>query len=200
MVDGGGGGCRLNALLVAASLQLLPSSPVVTPSRRLNVLSHSCTRLSCHALAFIRYSSDGQPSLPLHRDACTLSFNVLLCSPRDFVGGGTRLESLGVTIRPDRIGDVFMHSGQMLHGGKQKKITRSTHSKNRLPPFAVDSAHGYGCACACAYTQWARRLTLQRRRSNVSGSITTESRVLLTKTLRIQRLDWTCGQLHLENR
>jgi hypothetical protein len=129
-VDGGGGGCRLNSLLVAASLQLLPSSPVVTPPRRLNVLSHSCTRPSCHALAFIRYSSDGQPSLPLHRDACTLSFNVLLCSPRDFVGGGTRLESLGVTIRPDRIGDVFMHSGQMLHGGKQTK-----HNKTKKHPL-----------------------------------------------------------------
>eukprot|EP00035_Acanthoeca_spectabilis_P036267 m.38617 g.38617 ORF g.38617 m.38617 type:complete len:464 (+) comp7859_c0_seq1:166-1557(+) len=66
----------------------------------------------------VKYSGDGRPGLPLHRDSCTLSFNVQLSDPEDFRGGGTRLESLGVTIRPSRVGDVLLHSGQMLHGGE----------------------------------------------------------------------------------
>ena len=35
-----------------------------------------------------------------------------------FEGGGTRLETLDVAVCPDRVGDVFMHSGRMLHGGE----------------------------------------------------------------------------------
>ena len=42
---------------------------------------------------------------------------MLLNDPADFEGGGTRIESLNATVKPERAGDVFMHSGQMLHGG-----------------------------------------------------------------------------------
>jgi hypothetical protein len=42
---------------------------------------------------------------------------VLLADPSTFEGGGTELVSLKTTVRPECIGDVFMHCGQMLHGG-----------------------------------------------------------------------------------
>ena len=61
-------------------------------------------------------------SLPLHRDGYELSFNVLLSEPESFEGGGTRLESLGLTVQPERVGDIFMHCGQMKHGGAE--VTR----------------------------------------------------------------------------
>eukprot|EP00037_Helgoeca_nana_P016332 m.153788 g.153788 ORF g.153788 m.153788 type:complete len:428 (-) comp23468_c1_seq1:2348-3631(-) len=76
-------------------------------------------RLAARDVFIVKYSAGlgGQPSLPLHRDAYTLSFNLLLSSPDDFAGGGTHFESLDLTLRPERAGDVVMHSGQMLHGG-----------------------------------------------------------------------------------
>ena len=63
-----------------------------------------------------------QSSLPLHRDGYELSFNILLSEPESFEGGGTRLASLGLTVQPERVGDIFMHCGQMKHGGAQ--VTR----------------------------------------------------------------------------
>ena len=54
-----------------------------------------------------------------HRDGFLLSFSVLLSRPGvDFQGGGTRLASLGVCASPERAGDVFMHSGKLLHSGE----------------------------------------------------------------------------------
>ena len=43
----------------------------------------------------------------------------MLCSEPGaaFAGGGTRLETLGIDLRPDAVGDVLLHCGQMLHGG-----------------------------------------------------------------------------------
>ena len=60
------------------------------------------SRLLAREVFVVKYSADagGQPSLPLHRDKYSLSFNVLLSDPAWFEGGGTRLESLGVTVRP----------------------------------------------------------------------------------------------------
>ena len=77
------------------------------------------SRLLARELFVVKYSADagGQHSLPLHRDKYSLSFNVLLSDPSWFEGGGTRLETLGVTVQPEQAGDVFMHCGQMLHGG-----------------------------------------------------------------------------------
>ena len=62
--------------------------------------------------------AEQQPGLELHRDGYLLSFNVLCSEPgAAFAGGGTRLETLGIDLRPDAVGDVLLHCGQMLHGG-----------------------------------------------------------------------------------
>lgn len=60
-----------------------------------------------------------QAGLRLHRDGHLLSFSILLSEPHgvDFDGGGTRLETIGLSVCPEHAGDVFMHSGRMLHGG-----------------------------------------------------------------------------------
>ena len=59
----------------------------------------------------------GQRMLSSHRDGSTFSFNVLLSEPGvAFEGGGTRFETLGITVSAG-VGDVVLHCGQMLHGG-----------------------------------------------------------------------------------
>ena len=74
-------------------------------------------RLQVQEVFFVKYEAGGQPGLALHRDGEALSFSILLSHPSEFDGGGTQLESLGMTVRPDTRGDVFMHCGQMRHGG-----------------------------------------------------------------------------------
>ena len=49
---------------------------------------------------------------------------MLLSDPTEFDGGGTHLVALDTVVRPEHIGDVFMHCGQMLHGGDE--VTQGT--------------------------------------------------------------------------
>jgi predicted 2-oxoglutarate/Fe(II)-dependent dioxygenase YbiX len=67
-------------------------------------------------LFVVSYTTDAQPGLALHRDGSLLSFNVLLSSPTDFVGGGTRFPHLAAIMRPAR-GDAVVHSGSAVHEG-----------------------------------------------------------------------------------
>jgi len=67
-------------------------------------------------LFVVSYTTDAQPGLALHRDGSLLSFNVLLSSPTDFVGGGTRFPHIDAIMRPAR-GDAVVHSGSALHEG-----------------------------------------------------------------------------------
>lgn len=75
-------------------------------------------------LFLVKYDAgaDGKAELALHRDGYLLTFSVLLND--EFSGGGTRLETLGTNVCPERVGDAFLHSGRMLHGGAP--ITRGT--------------------------------------------------------------------------
>lgn len=76
-------------------------------------------RLAVREVFLVKYSAapGEQKSLPLHRDGYDLSFNILLCDPDTFDGGGTVLKSLETTVQLESVGDVFLHCGQMLHGG-----------------------------------------------------------------------------------
>lgn len=67
----------------------------------------------------------GRDRVALHRDGHLLSFNVLVSEPGvDFEGGGTHLALLGATVKPERAGDVTMHSGCVIHGSEA--VTRGT--------------------------------------------------------------------------
>lgn len=81
-----------------------------------------------------------QSSLEKHYDDSLLSFNVLLSRPTDFTGGGTEFAGpfrdaspnqrgtsfsppastdATTTVLPENRGDVVLHCGKFLHGGKQ---------------------------------------------------------------------------------
>ena len=68
---------------------------------------------------FVRYTPGAQSSLAPHRDGHLLSFNILLSEPSSFDGGGTRF--LGgvrpALVRPERVGDLTIHCGKLLHEG-----------------------------------------------------------------------------------
>jgi hypothetical protein len=51
-----------------------------------------------------------------HTDSCLLSFNVLLNSPHEFIGGGTRFVNLNQTKKISQ-GEALLHSAKMLHEG-----------------------------------------------------------------------------------
>ena len=106
-------------------------------------------------------SATKRAGLPLHRDGYLMSFNILLSRPDDelrpvatagdFAGGGTRLETLGACACPARIGDVFMHSGRMLHGADP--VTRGT--RYIIVGF-VEAVSRAGTAAAAAAAAAAR--------------------------------------------
>ena len=74
--------------------------------------------LSISDLFFAKYDTDGgQTSLPDHRDGSLLSFSIAITSPERFEGGGTRFVGKNVVLRPNRPGDLVVHSGKILHGG-----------------------------------------------------------------------------------
>jgi len=71
-------------------------------------------------LFVVKYDTDGQSSLNIHRDSSVLSFVCLLSDPEDFEGGGTYYEHYDKTVKPGK-GDVLFHCGKIRHGGN--KIT-----------------------------------------------------------------------------
>eukprot|EP00467_Chlorarachnion_reptans_P023358 CAMPEP_0114491364 /NCGR_PEP_ID=MMETSP0109-20121206/2961_1 /TAXON_ID=29199 /ORGANISM="Chlorarachnion reptans, Strain CCCM449" /LENGTH=333 /DNA_ID=CAMNT_0001668093 /DNA_START=91 /DNA_END=1090 /DNA_ORIENTATION=+ len=72
---------------------------------------------------YVKYSSDpgAQRGLGLHRDGSLLSCNVLLNKSSEFEGGGTIFHesSEGKMIMSGKRGDFLIHSGQLLHGGRE---------------------------------------------------------------------------------
>jgi hypothetical protein len=64
---------------------------------------------------FVCYN-DQQPNLEPHTDGCLLSFNVLLNSPHEFTGGGTRFVNLNQTKKISQ-GEALLHSAKLLHEG-----------------------------------------------------------------------------------
>ncbi|RLN49441.1 hypothetical protein BBJ29_000099 [Phytophthora kernoviae] len=75
-------------------------------------------RLLFRDLFFVKYEArEGERSeLALHRDGSVLSFNMLLNSADDFIGGGTYFDATKRTVHITQ-GDVAVHSGKVLHAG-----------------------------------------------------------------------------------
>lgn len=76
-------------------------------------------------LFVIKYDVNGQDHLNKHRDGSIISFNILLND--EFEGGGTIIDHINddegttETLYTSEKGDLFIHSGKLLHGGN--KIT-----------------------------------------------------------------------------
>mmetsp|Transcript_151 Transcript_151/g.211 ORF Transcript_151/g.211 Transcript_151/m.211 type:complete len:370 (+) Transcript_151:1-1110(+) len=107
--------------------------------------------------------------LEAHRDGSLISFSLLLSSPNEFEGGGTFFEALrdvepeGVLypegiIRPDRAGDMVMHSGKLLHGADI--VTKG--QRTILVGF-VDVAGPKPGVLAKASTHWGRLDVAEQR-------------------------------------
>lgn len=64
----------------------------------------------------VKYSAEGQRGLDEHRDGSRLSFIMLINSPEEFEGGGTRFVELDQTVSGGR-GDCCCFSGRLLHCG-----------------------------------------------------------------------------------
>ena len=64
----------------------------------------------------IKYTEDGQSELEIHRDQSIISYNILLNSEYEFIGGGTFFESNDLLVKPNQ-GDLLIHSGLIKHGG-----------------------------------------------------------------------------------
>ena len=113
---------------------------------RLYAFEEDGERLSIRDLFYVRYDAAAQDRLSAHRDGTLLAFSVLLSEPeRDFEGGGTRFSSLGGACEacggdsaasgggragscaqcggsgfaplPQRLGDLTVHCGKLLHEG-----------------------------------------------------------------------------------
>ena len=110
---------RLRAVLLPALSRLF-----TVPAARIRVREIFLVKYSAPSEAAAERGENGQAGLSLHRDAALLSFSVLLSDPRSFAGGGTTIESLGTAVQPERVGDVFLHCGQLRHGGAA--VTRGT--------------------------------------------------------------------------
>lgn len=122
--------------------------------------------------------------LEAHRDGSLLSFTLLLNSPEEFEGGGTFFEALrdveptaanhhvlkkGGIIRPQRAGDVVLHSGKILHGADV--VTRG--QRTVLVGFVdVSEWRQRSGALTAACRDWGRMDVAKRRveRQNSKGS------------------------------
>ena len=72
-------------------------------------------------LFVVKYETNGQSSLDIHRDASEFSFILLLSDPQDFTGGGTYYQEKDILIQPKNKGAMTVHFGKVKHGGN--KIT-----------------------------------------------------------------------------
>jgi hypothetical protein len=76
--------------------------------------------LEYNDLFIVKYDENAQNKLEKHRDGSLFSFNVLLNSPSEFVGGGTIFEINGEDILVNNTqGGVVIHSGKLLHSGNE---------------------------------------------------------------------------------
>ena len=75
--------------------------------------------LDCNDVFVVKYTAEGQNKLDKHRDGSAFSFNVLLNSPNDFIGGGTIIEENGKEILVSNTkGGMILHTGSCLHQGR----------------------------------------------------------------------------------
>ena len=76
--------------------------------------------LEYNDIFIVKYDSNAQNKLEKHRDGSLFSFNILLNSPTEFIGGGTIFEVNGNNILVNNTqGGVVIHSGQLLHSGNE---------------------------------------------------------------------------------
>lgn len=84
--------------------------------------------LNVSDIFIVKYDINGQDHLDFHRDGSIISFNILLND--EFDGGGTIINHIKddrttiSTLHTINKGDLFMHSGKLLHSGN--KITSGT--------------------------------------------------------------------------
>jgi len=76
--------------------------------------------LEYNDIFIVKYDIEGQNKLEKHRDGSLFSFNILLNSPTEFVGGGTIFEVNENNILVNNTqGGTLIHSGQLLHSGNE---------------------------------------------------------------------------------
>jgi tetratricopeptide (TPR) repeat protein len=75
------------------------------------------SHLYVHDAFCVRYNSNEQRHLPLHRDESTHSFVLALNNGEEYEGGGTYIADLGTSIRPGIGGVVSFRGDSLLHGG-----------------------------------------------------------------------------------
>ncbi len=76
---------------------------------------HDNLDINIDDLFIVRYSSDKQNSLDMHKDNSHITFNILLSDNADFEGGGTYFED-GLTTKLE-CGDMLIHTGRINHRG-----------------------------------------------------------------------------------
>jgi len=81
-----------------------------------NVDEGERVEIGARDLFFVKYDSQKQRELKLHRDGVLVSFNILLNVHSEFEGGGTYFQHLDEVMSIER-GDCVMHSGRVLHAG-----------------------------------------------------------------------------------
>lgn len=92
---------------------------------------------------------------------------MLLSSPGvDFEGGGTRLETLDACACPERVGDVFMHSGRMLHGADPV-----TCGNRYIMVGFVEAAHPAAAAAAAKVAGTDAWAALHAEPPDVGGAV-----------------------------
>ena len=76
--------------------------------------------LDCNDIFVVKYKSSAQSYLGKHRDGSAFSFNILLNSNENFIGGGTLIEENGQnTLVSNTKGGMILHRGCVLHEGKK---------------------------------------------------------------------------------
>jgi hypothetical protein len=75
----------------------------------------SYVKLNIIDLFIVKYSSEGQNLLEMHKDGSFLTFNISLSDSDSYCGGGTLFED-GITTKLEQ-GDLIIHCSQINHGG-----------------------------------------------------------------------------------
>ncbi|CAM9222555.1 unnamed protein product [Chrysoparadoxa australica] len=124
--------------------------------------------LRVHDAFVVKYSSDAQRALPIHRDQCHYSFTIALNRLEEYQGGGTYFCSLGRVFRPEQ-GHVLSFRGDLLeHGGDP--VTEGVRFMLAAFVFTVeDEAEGEAKAEAEA---GGKSLTSLGKRSRAGGLFT----------------------------
>jgi hypothetical protein len=79
----------------------------------------------------VKYEVGYQDHLEMHTDGSSITVNILLSDPTNFVGGGTYFED-GITVTLEQ-GDMIMHSGKTRHSG-----LKITEGKRYLLVFFIE--------------------------------------------------------------